>query len=133
MTKPVVILIFICAIGCSKDTGASKFAGTWSGSYSSTRIITNPPDFDTGTLRLVVDANNSATGTLQSIKLGDTTIMTGTVDPSSGTISLFKYGEGNYGIAIFLIGLNGYLSDGSGSGTLAFPWASTSNWRVIKN
>jgi hypothetical protein len=131
--KSFVILLFITAISCSKNTGSSKFEGAWSGSYSSTRIISNPPFFDTGTLHLAVDANNSVTATLQSFLIGDTIIIKGTVDPSSGAMSLYKYGEGNYGIMIFLEALNGNLSVDSGSGTLAFPWASTSEWRAAKN
>lgn len=133
MKKSIVTLFLVTAIGCSKNSGTSKFAGSWSGSYRSTMKLISPPVPDSGTVYITVDANNSATGTLQSLYGGSLTIMTGTVDPSSGAISLYKYGEGNYGIMTFLEALNGNLSGNSGSGTLAFPWATTSEWQATKN
>ena len=112
--------------------GTAKFAGTWSGSYTSTIIATTPAAFDTGTLHITVDAGNSATAILQSLHGGVPTTMKGKVDPS-GTVSLSKYGEGGNGIIVFLGGLDGNLSADSGNGTLTFPWATTSTWRVRKN
>jgi hypothetical protein len=94
MKISVIILLLITAISCSRKTASSKFAGTWSGTYSSRLIEANPPLFDTGTLKIVVDANNSATGTLQSLHGGSTTSMHGTVDPSSGAISIGTGDEG---------------------------------------
>lgn len=111
----------------------SKYAGTWSGSYSSTIIATNPNTFDTGTLQIVVDANNGVTGTLQSLHGGAPAVMKGGVDPSSGTISLSEYGKGDYGIDVFLAGLNGNLTVESGNGMLVFPWATRSKWQAAKN
>jgi hypothetical protein len=131
MKIPVVILFLIFAISCSKKTATSQFAGTWSGTYSSRLVEVNPPIFDSGTLKIVVDANNSATGTLQSLHGGSPTIMHGTVDPSSGAISI---GIGNPGgnVMVFF-GLGGTLSTDTGSGTLGYPWATTSGWWVSKN
>jgi hypothetical protein len=133
LKKSIAILFFITAIACSKNTGTSKFAGTWSGTYSSAMTLINPPVFDTGTVQIAVGANNSATGTLQSLHGGTQIIMKGTVDPSSGSISLFEYGVGNYGANIFLEGLNGNLSADQGGGNLTFPWATTSRWWATKN
>jgi hypothetical protein len=132
MKMSVSILLLITAISCSKHTATSKFAGTWSGTYSSRLVEINPPIFDTGTLKIVVDANNSTTGTLQSLQGGSPTTMHGTVDPSSGEISI---GIGNPGgnVMVFF-GLGGTLStsSGTGSGTLGYPWATTSGWWVSK-
>jgi hypothetical protein len=131
MKKSVVILFLITAISCSKKTASSKFAGAWSGTYSSRLVEVNPPIFDTGTLKITVDANNSATGTLQSLHGGSPTIMHGTVDPSSGAISM---GTGNIeGNPLVFFGLGGTLSTDSGSGTLGYPWATTSGWWATKN
>jgi hypothetical protein len=127
MKVSVSILLLITAISCSKHTATSKFAGTWSGTYSSRLVEANAPIFDTGTLKIVVDANNSATGTLHSLKGGSTTIMHGTVDPSSGAISI---GTGN---VMVVFGLGGTLSTNTGSGALGYPWATTSGWWVSKN
>ena len=125
----VVLLFLISAVSCSKKTATSQFAGTWSGTYSSRLVEINPPIFDTGTLKIVVDANNTATGTLQSLHGGSPTIMHGTVDPSSGAISIGT--EGGNVMAFF--GLGGTLSTNSGTGTLGYPWATTSGWWVSKN
>jgi hypothetical protein len=133
LKKSIAILILLTALGCSKNTARSKFAGTWNGTYSSTIKNTNPPDFDSGTVQIVVDNNNNVTGTLQSLQGWAPTIMKGKVDPSSGTISISKSGEGDYGMIIFLEGLGGTLSADSGSGSLAFPWATSSNWQATKN
>ena len=133
MKQSMVALLLLTAIGCSKHGGGSKFAGTWSGSYNSTIIATNPPAFDTGTLHIAIDASNNATGTLQSLRGGASTIMKGTLNPSSGALSIAHYGEGDDGIMVFLLGCNGILSVDAGSGTLTFPWATTSVWRVTKN
>ena len=95
--------------------------------------MTTPPDVDTGTLHITVNALNRATATLQSLHGGVPTTMTGKVDPSSGAISISEYGEENYGVIIFLEGLNGNLSLGSGNGTLSFPWATTSEWKATKD
>jgi hypothetical protein len=131
MKTSVVILFLITAISCSKKTANSPFTGSWSGTYSSRLVETNPPIFDTGTLKIVVDANNGATGTLQSLQGGSPTIMHGTVDPSSGAISM---GTGNPGgNAMIFFGLGGTLSTNSGTGTLGYPWATTSGWWVLKN
>jgi len=131
MKISVVILFLITAISCSKKTANSIFAGTWSGTYSSRLVETNPPIFDTGTLKIVVDANNSATGTLQSLQGGSPTTMHGTVDPSSGAISI-STGDVGGNVNVFF-GLGGTLSTDSGSGTLGYPWATTSGWWVSKN
>jgi hypothetical protein len=131
MKIPVVILFLISAISCSKKTATSKFAGTWSGTYSSRLVEANPPLFDTGTLKIVVDANNSATGTLQSLQGGSPIIMHGPVDPSSGAISISTGDTGGSIYAVF--GLGGTLSTESGSGSLGYPWATTSGWWVSKN
>ena len=133
MKKSIAFLFLLTVIGCSKNTGTSKFVGTWRGNYSSTMIITNPSVFDTGTLQITIDADHSAIGTLQSLHGGAPTIMKGTVDISSGVISMSKYAEGNYGIIVFLEGLNGNLSVDSGSGTLTFPWAAISSWQATRN
>ena len=130
--KSFTILFLITALGCSKNTARSKFEGTWSGTYSSSIKNITPPDSDTGTVQIVVDANNNATGTLQSLH-GSTSIMKGKVDPSSGTTSISKSAGGNYGMITFLEGLGGTLSADSGSGNLAFPWATTSYWQATKN
>jgi hypothetical protein len=131
MKISVVILLLITAISCSKKTATSQFAGTWSGTYSSRLVEINPPIFDTGTLKIVVDANNGATGTLQSLHGGSPIIMHGTVDPSSGAISI---GIGNPGgnVMVFFE-LSGTLSTDSGAGTLGYPWATTSGWWASKN
>jgi hypothetical protein len=133
MKMSVSILFLITAVGCSKHTATSIFAGTWSGTYSSRLVEANPPIFDTGTLTIVVNANNSATGTLQSLHGGSPTSMHGTVDPSSGAISI---GTGNEGgnVNVFF-GLGGTLStsSGTGTGTLGYPWATTSGWWATKN
>lgn len=133
MKKLIPILFLISAVGCSKSADRSKFAGSWSGSYSTTIIATHPPTFDTGTVHITVGADNSATGTMQSLHGGVPSMMKGAVDPSTGIISLSQYGDGDYGISVFLVGLNGNLSIDTGSGTLAFPWATTSKWRATKN
>lgn len=131
MKMSVSILFLIAAIGCTKHTATSKFAGAWSGSYSSRLVGINPPIFDTGSLHITVDGNNSATGTLQSLQGGTPTIMKGTVDPSSGAISI---GTGNVGgDPLVFFGLSGTLSLDSGSGTLGYPWATTSGWWATKN
>jgi hypothetical protein len=131
MKISIVILFLITAISCSKNTATSQFSGTWSGTYSSRLVGTNSPIFDTGTLKIAVDANSSATGTLQSLQGGSPTIMHGTVNPSSGAISI---GTGNPGgnVMVFF-GLGGTLSTNSGTGTLGYPWATTSGWWVTKN
>ena len=127
----MVIAIFVIAVGCSKKINTSKFAGVWSGSYSS-EIINISTSFDTGMLHITIDANNNnAIGTLQSLRGGATT-MKGVIDPSSGTISMVKFGENN-GITIFLEGLNGNLLVDAGSGALTFPWATASRWQATKN
>jgi hypothetical protein len=127
----ISILLLLTALGCTKHTSTSKFAGAWSGTYSSRLVMSNPPMFDTGTLKITVDANNSATGTMQSLKGGSPTIMHGTVDPTSGAISM---GTGNPGgNAMVFFGLGGTLSTDSGSGTLGYPWATISGWWVSKN
>jgi hypothetical protein len=127
----VVLLFLISVLSCSKKTATSQFAGTWSGTYSSRLVEPNPPIFDTGTLKIIVDANNTATGTLQSLHGGSPTIMQGTVNPTSGAISI---GTGNPGgnVMVFF-GLGGTLSTNSGTGTLGYPWATTSGWWVSKN
>ena len=131
MKMSVAILFLITATGCSRSTNTSKFAGNWSGTYSSRLVEINPPIFDTGSLTIAVDANNSATGTLQSLHGGAPTIMKGTVDPSSGAISI---GTGNVGGNQFAVfGLGGTLSADSGTGTLGYPWAITSGWWATKN
>jgi hypothetical protein len=130
MKMSVSILLLITAMGCSKHTATSKFAGVWSGTYSSRLVEPNPPIFDTGTLKITVDGNNSATGTLQSLQGGSPTIMHGTVDPSSGAISISTGDEGG-NVNVFF-GLGGTLSSDSGSGTLGYPWATTSGWWVSK-
>jgi hypothetical protein len=131
MKISIVALFLITAISCSKKTATSQFAGTWTGTYSSRLMGTNSPLFDTGTLKIVVAANSSATGTLQSLQGGSPTIMHGTVDPSSGAISI---GTGNPGgnVMVFF-GLGGTLSTNTGSGTLGYPWATKSGWWVTKN
>ena len=134
MIRSIVILFLvtvIAAIGCSKKTDVSKFAGAWNGSYNSAIITLTGSD--TGTVHIVVDANNNATGTLQSLRGGTPSVMKGKVDPSSGAISITAYGEENYGVTIFLEALTGTLSGNAGSGTLAFPWATTSEWRATRN
>jgi hypothetical protein len=131
MKIPVVILLLISALSCSKKTATSQFAGTWSGTYSSRLVEINPPIFDTGTLKIIVAANNGATGTLQSLHGGSPTIMHGTVDPSSGAISIGTGNPGGNVMAFF--GLGGTLSTDTGSGTLGYPWATTSGWWVSKN
>jgi hypothetical protein len=131
MKIPVFILLLIVAISCSKKTATSQFAGTWGGTYSSRLVEPNPPLFDTGTLKIVVDANNSATGTLLSLQGGAPTVMKGTVDPSSGAISIGTGEVGGNPLVFF--GLGGTLSLDSGSGTLGYPWATTSEWSVSKN
>jgi hypothetical protein len=132
MTKWIVGLFLITAAGCAKSNGASKYAGHWSGTYSSTILSTNPANFDTGTVFIAVDANSNAICTLQSLN-GGTSVLKGSVDPGTGVISTSKYGEGDYGSTVFLEGLGGDLSADSGSGTLGFPWASRSNWQAAKN
>jgi hypothetical protein len=131
MKIAVSILFLFTAVSCSKKTATSQFAGTWSGTYSSRLVGPNPPIFDTGTLKIVVDANNNATGTLQSQQGGSPTIMHGTVDPSSGAISISTGNAGGNVNAVF--GLGGTLSTDSGTGTLGYPWATTSGWWVSKN
>jgi hypothetical protein len=131
MKTSVVILFLITAISCSKKTATSKFAGAWSGTYSSRLVMPNPPVFDTGTLTIAVDANNSATGSLQSLHGGTPTIMKGTVDPSSGVISIGT-GEVGGNPNVFF-GLSGTLSTDSGTGILGYPWATTSGWWATKN
>jgi hypothetical protein len=132
MTKWIVGLLLIFAAGCAKSNGESKYAGHWSGTYSSTILNTNPADFDTGTVFITVDAKNNAICTLQSLT-GGTSVLKGSVDPGTGVISTSKYGEGDYGITVFLEGLGGNLSTNSGSGTLGFPWATRSSWQAAKN
>ena len=117
MKISIVALFLITAISCSKKTATSQFAGTWTGTYSSRLVEPNPPIFDTGTLKIVVDANNSATGNLLSLQGGAPTIMKGTVDPSSGAISI---GTGEVGGNPLVF-------------TLGYPWATTSGWWVTKN
>ena len=129
----MVLGLFLMAIGCSKNTGNSIYMGTWSGSYRSTVTATYPPTSDTGTLQISVDANNSATCILQSLPSGMLTKMMGAVVPSSGAVSLSINGMGNGLHAVNLVGLHGNLSLDSGSGTLAYPWATTSKWQVTKN
>lgn len=131
--KWMVPLLLPAIFSCSKSTDISKFAGTWNGSYHSAIIMTQPEDVDTGTLQIIVDARNQATGILQSIRGGNPSTLTGSVDPSAGTISINKYAVGNGGSMIFLAGLSGNLSLDSGSGTLTFPWASISHWQVTKH
>lgn len=131
MKISVVILLLITAISCSKKTATSKFAGTWSGTYSSRLVEVNPPLFDTGTLKIVVDASNSATGTLQSLRGGSPTSMHGTVDPSSGAISIGTGDEGG-NVNVFF-GLSGTLSADTGTGVLGYPWATTSGWWATRN
>lgn len=127
----VAILCLITVISCSKHTATSKFAGAWSGTYSSRLVEINPPIFDTGTLKITVDANNNAAGTLQSLQGGSPTSMHGTVDPSSGAISI---GTGNVGgNPNVFFGLSGTLSLDTGSGILGYPWATTSGWWATKN
>jgi len=128
---PVVIVFLITVLSCSKKTATSQFSGTWTGTYSSRLVEPNSPLFDSGSLKIVVAASNSATGTLQSLQGGSPTIMHGTVDPSSGAISI---GTGNPGgnLMVFF-GLGGTLSTNSGTGTLGYPWATTSGWWVSKN
>jgi len=104
LKKSIAILFLLTTLGCSKNTARSRFAGTWIGTYSSSIKNITPPDSDSGSVQIVVDNSNNATGTLQSIH-GWTTIMKGKVDPSSGTISISKSGEGDYGMITFLEGL----------------------------
>ena len=131
MKKSIILLLIITAIGCSKNTGMLKIVSTWSGTYSST-IKNLPQDFDSGTLNITVYANNSATGTLQSINGYAPVILKGAVN-SSGDISISKYGEGDFGMTVFLESLNGKLYVDSAGGILSFPWASTSQWQATKN
>jgi hypothetical protein len=133
LKKSIFILLLVTTLGCTKNTARSKFEGTWNGTYSSTIKNITPPDSDTGTLQIVVAANDSATGTLQSLHGGGPIIMKGKVDPTSGAISLSEYGQGDYGLIVFLEGLGGTLSAESGNGSLAFPWATTSYWQATKN
>src|ERR1700734_724413 len=115
----IVILSLITVLSCSKKTATSQFAGTWAGTYSSRLVEPNPPIFDTGTLKIVVDANNNASGSLQSLQGGSPAIMHGTVDPSSGAISIGTGDEG--GNANVFFGLGGTLSTDTGTGTLGYP------------
>ena len=138
MKALIVIPLLIVAASCSKfkstshPTAGSAFAGVWTGTYSST-MSAIPGSFDTGTVRITVDAGNNATGTLQSLIGGGPVIMKGAVDPSTGVISIAYDGEGTYGGTVFLEGLSGYLIADSGSGKIAFPWASISGWSATKN
>jgi hypothetical protein len=127
----IVILSLITVLSCSKKTATSQFAGTRAGTYSSRLVEPNPPIFDTGTLKIVVDANNNASGSLQSLQGGSPAIMHGTVDPSSGAISIGTGDEGG-NVNVFF-GLGGTLSTGTGTGTLGYPWATTSGWWVSRN
>lgn len=136
MKALIVIPLLIVAASCSKFKStshptASAFEGVWTGTYSSTMLAT--PGFDTGTVQITIDAGNNATATLQSLHGGNPAIMKGPVDPSTGVISVACYGQGTDGVVVFLEGLNGSLAIDSGSGTIAFPWATASRWQAGKN
>jgi hypothetical protein len=133
VNKLIAILLLMTATSCSKNMGASKYAGSWSGSYSTMVTATYPPYLDTGSLLITVDAKNNATGILQPLRGGMPAKLQGTVSPASGTISMSEHGIGNDGANVFLEGLNGNLSMDSANGTLTFPWATASRWQAIKN
>ena len=87
MKALIVILLLTVVVGCSKfkstshPTAGSAFAGVWTGTYSSA-MLAIPGGFDTGTVRITVDAGNNATGTLQSLIGGGPVIMKGAAGSS---------------------------------------------------
>ncbi len=132
MRKQIVILFLLTAIGCSKNTSTSKYFGSWNGSYSDS-LFNVPHSFDSGTLNIVVNADNSVTATLKSIfnQAGGSVIFYDIVDASSGNMSPVKSGSMMHPVPLLLGHLSADLK--TGSGRLSFAYATVSKWQVAKN